>query len=49
MRCNTARSYSSGECCGKQALYWEARGYPAWLWVAGPGVGLALLVGYLAF
>jgi hypothetical protein len=50
MSCNTARSYSAGEYCGNQARYWEARGYPAWLWTAGPiGMGIALLLGYVAF
>jgi hypothetical protein len=48
MYCNSARTYR-GERCGSQARFWEARRYPAWLWIAGSmTAGSLAIVAYIA-
>jgi hypothetical protein len=49
MSCNTARGRDR-ERCGPQARFWEARGYPAWVWMVGTvGIGLIITITYVAF
>ena len=49
MYCNSARTYER-ERCGPQARFWEARRYPAWVWVAGSIIaGVVILAAYIAF
>jgi hypothetical protein len=49
MSCNTARR-NDRERCGPQARFWEARGYPAWIWMIGSaGAGLIITLTYIAF
>jgi hypothetical protein len=49
MYCNSVRIYER-ERCGPQARFWEARGYPAWVWMVGTiGIGLIVTITYVAF
>jgi len=49
MYSNAARG-NDRERCGPQARFWEARSYPAWVWMIGVfGAGLTIIVAYMAF
>jgi hypothetical protein len=49
MPCNAARG-GDRERCGPQARFWEARHYPAWVWMMGSvGAGLIITITYIAF
>lgn len=46
---NSARTYER-EHCGPQARFWEARRYPAWVWMVGSiTAGSIITVAYIAF
>ena len=49
MHCNSAR-FRDKDRCGPQARFWEARDYPAWVWMAGSMIaGVVILTAYIAF